>query len=169
MLCVLAMITFVLVAVSLWRLDPSILKETGVRIALLCLLIMGLVSGFFAKRNRSQRNVVLSADSLGIWAGIWGQRIAWSQIDKLKIGPPVGTFFSPQRHLVIHFHTENDSKLGQAIAQSIHGRAIDLRWVVSTQNDIVAGLTAAAGLAGVTLTEIATGRSRVWQVTPKAS
>lgn len=134
---------------------------------MLSLVIVAIGAGSYAYRNKTRRRIALSADALGVWVGIWGRRLAWDQIDRVVIAPPLGAMAASQRLLKFYLHTQNETLLGQKIERSLNGRGIDLSWIESTMDEVTTGLQASAALAGYTMTLVEADAKCVWQIAPK--
>jgi len=157
MLSVLALFILAFVSVGLWRLDPAILRETRVLVTHICVALVALGAAFYARHGIKKRNVVLSADALGVWVGIWGHRVAWSQIEKVTLAPL-------KRYLTIHLHAQNETALGKRIESKITRQMIDLHWIDRTADDVIIGLSSAAFLAGYTMKPCEDGTVTEWAV-----
>lgn len=164
LLSMMSVVTTLVVVIGLWRVDPAILTESGVQLALMTFVLLAVGLGYTARHMARTKRVILTADALGVWVGIWGKRQGWADIATIRIRAAPGDMIGVHRFLAFEPHKTHPKALGRKIEASIGTRMIDLRTLKIDQDTLIGNLRRAALAGGYNLQPVAGAKTPTWDV-----
>ncbi len=158
-----------LVVVTFAQVSPAELLDYRVVLVLAAFAAAGAGFGYAAWREVTGKKVILSADELGVWVGIWGRRQTWDDVATIRWRNAIGDPLGLQKFIAFEPPLTNETPLGRWIEPSLRGRMVDLRAMRLDKCEVIAGLEKAAHAAGYMLVPEDALNPQVWDVRPKAS
>lgn len=158
--------TCVILGAALASVDLNLIAERPIWMFLFFSGVLG--AGMIRSGRKFGQRPILTADALGLWVGLWGQRQPWLHLDRISLRETARSVggvndmlvISPRLDLIPGTH----SALGRLVARGLHQKVLYCGALRDDVRDIIAGLDKAAQAVGYRLSPAHGDREKVWIV-----